>query len=193
MRAGEGRYFHLALCIQHETGVPIISGAGEPSPSLADFELLAQVVSAYRMLDVYLASRQFLPLVEVSPRLTSPIGFTEYHCLYDWTQGPGELTNEMDTDLKQEAKPESKGAFLNLVKNKIRFGANASISLKLSNLYTCAMYALSLCSPTVEKVSIKILIMETRKAQPHKDPFAPATINRFFADWCARASAEPEL
>ncbi|KAF5309694.1 hypothetical protein D9611_014704 [Ephemerocybe angulata] len=173
-RGTDWTVFNLSSCILYTTGVKPTSIQPEvksrPRPS--NFELLAQVVTGYRILDAYLALYDAYPL---APGLVSRQSGNipdDYHVLEDWPSLVEALISLIEKDAfgGSEIQHSAQGPqFLALAKNQIRAQKHAAISHINSNLYTCAMYLLCMCD-----------------AGSIEDPFTMPTIQAYFRSWCDR-------
>jgi hypothetical protein len=143
---------------QHPLPGMDLKGGATSRPRQVDFELLAHVVSAYRVLDIHIATVDRTPDTintrrphEMDPEKATVV--EGYLSIADWTVLVADIPDLAQEGVTEGPVPAGCGVgrvsnLASLAKNWIRTGDTASISRISSHLHLCAMYLWCLCDPT---------------------------------------------
>ena len=161
--------FQLGETVAFFTGHHPLAGMGQVRgasgrPRQVDFDLLSHVVSAYRVLDIYLATVDQSPDTtirtqrphdsEMDPEKATVV--EGYLSITDWTALVADipdLVREGVTEGSVQTVGGVSADLASLAKNWIRTGDTASISRMSSHLHLCAISLWCLCDPANNDVS----------------------------------------
>jgi hypothetical protein len=132
--------------------------SGTSPPRQVDYEAMALVVAAYRVLDAYIHTTRSLPPASTAVRGSTHPHIRGPHVVDDWVHVAQLFSALMmsgnATTVELDGIPSASTSHpINLLKKMIRSSGNAAIWRIFSNIYSCATYLVSLCDPTRIQVS----------------------------------------
>lgn len=157
--------FNLRICIGNTTKDPsYLQERRNPDDQTdarwSDYDTLALLVAAYRVLDVHLLNSGALPLE--TRRASQPVyTHMHYNPVEDWADLvlaiPPLVSYGLTTLSSKTTSQNSADRLCNLVKKEIGATTNVSLSTISSNLHRAAMYLMYLCDKSCVSVSSFIL------------------------------------